>query len=74
MNDHDGTLALLQDLKELLWGIFLLILGMFLSVIGALLGGWGGLLLIPGIFVGLAGILHAHRGYGRHEVIEHKDS
>ena len=74
MNDHDGTLALLQDLKDLLWGIFLLILGIFLSVVGTFLGIWGSLLLIPGIFVTLAGILYAHRGYPRHEVVEREDS
>nr|WP_325304562.1 hypothetical protein [uncultured Dysosmobacter sp.] len=73
MNDHNGTLALLQDLKDLLWGIFLLILGIFLCAIGIFLGGWGSLLLIPGIFVTLAGILYAHHGYTRHEVVERED-
>ena len=73
MKDNDAILALPEDIKETLWGIALLILGIFLCLIGVLLGGWTSLLLIPGVFVGLAGILYARRGYGRHEVVEKQE-
>ena len=33
MKDNDGMLALLQDIKELLWGIALLMIGGFLCLI-----------------------------------------
>ena len=52
MKDNDAILALLEDIKETLWGIALLILG---------------------VFVGLAGILYARRGYGRYEVVEKQE-
>ena len=41
MKDNDGMLALLQDIKELLWGIALLMIGGFLCLIGVIIGNWG---------------------------------
>ena len=38
MKDNDGMLALLQDIKELLWGIALLMIGGFLCLIGVIIG------------------------------------
>ena len=38
MKDNDGMLALLQDIKELLWGIALLMIGGFLCLIGVIMG------------------------------------
>ena len=38
MKDSDGMLALLQDIKELLWGIALLSAGGFLCLIGIVIG------------------------------------
>ena len=69
MRDNDAILALLEDIKETLRGTARLILGIFLCLIGVLLGGWTSLLLIPGVFVGLAGVLYARHGYSRHEVV-----
>ena len=51
MKDSDGMLALLQDIKELLWGIALLSAGGFLCLIGIVIGDWGIALLAVGIFV-----------------------
>ena len=71
MKDSDGMLALLQDIKELLWGIALLSAGGFLCLIGIVIGDWGIALLAVGIFVFLAGALCAYHGFNHHEVVEH---
>lgn len=73
MRDNDAILALLDDIKAILWGIALLILGFFLCLLGSLLGGVAGILLFLGIAVGVAGYFYAHRGFNRHEVVEKPD-
>ena len=76
MKGTDGILALLQDLKELLYGIAWLILGGILCVTGAILfyeTTLGGLLILVGIGVCIGGILYACHGHSHHEVIEHQD-
>ena len=40
MKDNDGVLALLQDVKDILYGIALLLTGGLLCVAGILLGGF----------------------------------
>ena len=55
MKENDGTLALLQDIKELLWGIALLLAGGFLCLIGIMIGNWGIALLAVGILCFLLG-------------------
>ena len=77
MKDNDGMLALLQDIKELLWGIALLLVGGFLCLTGIIInftiGNWGIVLFLFGIFVFIAGALYAYHGFSHHEVIEKQD-
>ena len=77
MKDNDGMLALLQDIKELLWGIALLLAGGFLCLTGIIInftiGNWGLVLFLFGIFVFIAGALYAYHGFSHHEVIEKQD-
>lgn len=75
MNDpNDGILALLQDIKEMLHGIVLILLGIFLCVLGAWWGsGLAVLAVITGLIVLIAGLAYAHRGYHHHEVVEKQD-
>lgn len=74
MNDRsDGVSALLQDIKEMLYGIALLLVGGFLCLTGAALGGGALLLLCVGIFICIAGMECAHRGYRRHKDAEKQD-
>lgn len=77
MKDNDGMLALLQDIKELLWGIALLLAGGFLCLTGIIInftiGNWGIVLFLFGIFVFIAGALYAYHGFSHHEVIEKQD-
>ena len=77
MKDSDGMLAILQDIKELLWGIALLLTGGFLCLTGIIInstiGNWGIVLFLFGIFVFIAGVLYAYHGFSRHEVIEKQD-
>ena len=48
MKDNDGILALLQDIKEMLFGLALLLAGIVLCLVGAAVnGGLGILLLCP---------------------------
>ena len=70
---NDGILALLQDIKEILYGVFWLLAGGFLCLIGSVLGGWGLLLLCVGIFFCLSGALCVRHGYHHHEVVEKQD-
>lgn len=77
MKDNDGMLALLQDIKELLWGIALLLAGGFLCLTGIIInftiGNWGIVLFLFGIFVFIAGALYAYHGFSHHEVVEHQE-
>ena len=41
MKDYDGVLVLLQDIKDILYGIALLLTGGIMCLTGLLLGGWG---------------------------------
>lgn len=76
MKGTDGILALLQDIKEILYGIAWLILGGILCVTGAILLqeiALGGLLILLGIGVCIGGILYTRHGHTHHEVVEHQD-
>ena len=77
MKNSDGMLALLQDIKELLWGIALLLAGGFLCLTGIIINStistWGSVLCLFGIFVFIAGVLYAYHGFSRHEVVEHQE-
>lgn len=72
MKDTEGVLVLLQDIKEMLWGLVLLLIGLALCAAG-LLGVLLGIPLIIGIIVCVAGIAYAHHGFTHHEVVEKKD-
>lgn len=71
MENHHDILVLLQDIKDLLYGMALLLAGGLLSLTSAVLNGWGLLLLAVGVFVFFAGALWCYRGYHHHEVVEH---
>lgn len=76
MKGSDGILALLQDIKEILYGLALLILGGILCIVGAILSleiTLGGFLILIGAGVCVCGILYARHGHTHHEVIEHQD-
>lgn len=76
MKGTDGVLALLQDIKEILYGIAWLILGGILCIVGAIAfqeTAMGGLLIIVGIGVCIGGILYTHHGHSHHEVVENQD-
>lgn len=72
-DENDGCLALLQDAKEILYGIFWLLAGGLLCLIGAVLGGWGVLLLAVGVFLCVGGFVYARHGFHHHEVVEKQD-
>ena len=73
MKDNDGMLALLQDIKELLWGIALLMIGGFLCLIGVIIGNWGLVLLVFGLFTAFCGGAFAWHGFSRREIAETQD-
>lgn len=73
MKDNDGVLALLQDIKDILYGIALLLAGGLMCVAGIPLGGWGILLSVVGFFVLLAGLNNVYQGYHHHTVKEKQD-
>ena len=73
MKGNDGVLALLQDVKDILYGIALLLTGGLLCVAGVLLGGFAILLSAIGFFVLLAGLNNAYQGYHHHTVEEKQD-
>ncbi|WP_308588802.1 hypothetical protein [uncultured Oscillibacter sp.] len=73
MRDNDAILALLDDIKELLFGIALLLLAGILSLLGVLLGGWALLLPCCSVFIGLEGLLSVCRGHDHHKVVEKQD-
>ena len=74
MNGTDAVLALLQDIKDILYGIALLLVGCALCIAAVI---WnaalGILLLIPGIGLCLFGVLYARHGHRHHEVVEHSN-
>lgn len=70
MENHHDILVLLQDIKDLLYGMALLLAGGFFSLTGATLDGWGLLLLAVGVFVFFAGALWVCGGYHPYEVVE----
>ena len=76
MKGTDAVLALLQDIKDLLYGVALLILGATLCIVGALLSpekGLGGFLILIGAGICIGGFLFVHHGHTHHEMIEHQD-
>ena len=73
MKENDGILALLQDIKELLWGIALLMIGGFLCLIGVIIGNWGLVLLVFGLFTAFCWGSFAYHGFSHHEVVEKQD-
>lgn len=73
MKETDGILALLQDIKDILYGIALLLLGGILCVAGILLDGLFLVLPAAGVFILLAGALNVHYGHRHHEVVEKED-
>ena len=73
MENHHDILVLLQDIKDMLYGMALLLAGGFFSLTGATLDGWGLLLLAVGVFVFFAGALWVCRGYHHLEVVEHTE-
>lgn len=73
MDDREGMLVLLQDIKEMLWGIVLILSGLALCAAG-LLGILWGIPLLIGIIVCIVGIAYAHHGFTHHEVVEKKDA
>ena len=73
MKGNDAVLALLQDIKDILYGIALLVLGGILCAAGILIGDIGLLLFFLGIAVCIAGIFYARHGHRHHEVVEHPE-
>ena len=78
--DHnsEGILKLLQDIKDLLLGTALLLLGGIFAGLGAGLGGLTGsdvflLLLVAGLIIILYGGVHIWHGWTAHEVVEHPE-
>ncbi len=81
MKDMDGILVLLEDLKDLLYGIAWLILGGIFSMAGiflipnmGMIGLVGILLLLISLFLLFAGILYVRRGYHHHSVEVHEET
>ena len=74
MKGTDGILALLQDIKEMLLGIFLLIFGCFLFLFGLMGGGAVQILVFIGLPVVAVGFFFAVRAFNRHEVVSTPDS
>lgn len=74
MYNNDAILALLADIKDILYGIAFLLLGGILCLAGLLLlGTWGLVLLLIGVPVELGGLLYTRHGYRHHEVVENED-
>ena len=78
--DHysENTLKLLQDIKELLLGIALLLLGGIFTGLGTGLawltsGDVFLLLLVAGLIIILYGGVHIWHGWTAHEVVEHQE-
>lgn len=74
MSDSDGVLSLLQDIKEMIFGAVLVLIGSFLCAAAFLWNSpWAMLPAIVGGIVAIAGLLYVHRGYTRHKAAAHKD-
>ena len=73
MKETDGILTLLADLKDLLFGSLLVILGGFLLLFALLLSGWWQLLGLVGIILAAAGLFRAVSAYQRHQVVKKDD-
>ena len=76
MKGNDAVLALLQDIKDILYGIALLIMGGVLCVAGILLaniGATAGIAGIIGLCICIYGIARAHEGHRHHEVVENPE-
>lgn len=73
MDTREDMLVLMQDIKEMLWGIVLMLGGLALCAAGLLGILWGVPFLI-GIIVCVAGIGYAHNGFTNHRVVEKKDA
>lgn len=73
MKETDGILTLLADIKDLLFGTFLLILGGFLLLFSLLLSGWWQLLGLAGLAVAAVGLFRAVSAYQRHQVVKKEE-
>lgn len=76
MKGTDGILALLQDIKEILYGIAWLIFGGILSIVGIITfqeTDLGGILILIGAAICIGGTLYVRHGFGHHEVLEQND-
>ena len=69
MKGTDGILALLQDIKNMLLGIFLLILGCFLFLFGLIGYGATQALIFIGLPVAVVGCIRTIKAFHHHEVI-----
>lgn len=73
MKETDGILTLLADVKDLLFGSLLLILGCFLLLFALLLSGWWQILGIVGLTMAAVGLFRAASAYQRHQVVKKDD-
>lgn len=73
MKETDGILTLLADVKDLLFGSLLVILGCFLLLFALLLSGWWQILGIVGLTMAAVGLFRAVSAYQRHQVVEKDD-
>ena len=73
MKGPDGILALLQDIKNMLLGIFLLILGCFLFLFGLIGYGAAQALIFVGLPVAVVGCVRTIKAFNHHEVITTPD-
>ena len=71
MNGNDGILALLQDIKQMLFGCGILLPGIFLSILALFLSP---LLPLAGIPVILSGCLRLWNGCTVHAILENKSA
>ena len=74
MKGNDAVLVLLQDIKDILYGIALLLMGSVLLIAAVV---WNAalaiLLLIPGVGLCVFGIFYARHGHRHHEVVENQN-
>lgn len=73
MKETDGILTLLVDVKDLLFGTLLLILGGFLLLFSLLLGGWWQILGVVGLLVAIVGLVRGASAYQHHQVVKKDD-
>jgi len=74
MKGNDGILVLLQDIKEMLLGIFILILGCFTLLFGLIGYGAAQLLIFVGLPAIVVGCFFTVRAFNHHDVIDTPDS